>query len=70
MPQYRNKFLEPAHFEHIILNKEGKKKGTFRLKPNRVLWKPVNAERFYSVTLDDFADWIMSPAAEARRGVS
>ncbi len=67
MPVYQNRFQKPKNYTHVILDSEGAKIGTLRLKPNRVLWKPVNEQKYYSVGLDDFIAWITSDDAPTRR---
>jgi hypothetical protein len=67
MPAYRNQFSRPEYLDHEIQNCAGQRIGTIRVKPVSVLWKPVNAPKFYSVSLDKFAEWIMDPATAASR---
>jgi hypothetical protein len=67
MSVYINEFVKPAHFEHEIQATAGGKIGVFRLKPNRVLWKPKGQRQFFSVPLTAFIDWIASPKTEATR---
>ena len=66
MPSYKNKFAGPDHYEHVILNDEGKKLGTLRVKPSGVLWKPVDKQKFFSVTLEQFTAWIADAATRAK----
>jgi len=67
MPEYSKQFIEPDFWEHSIAELDGSKVGTLRIKPNRVLWKPANAKKFYSVSLDKFAQWVTGEESGARR---
>jgi hypothetical protein len=70
MPAYKNQFVRPDHHEHEILSSTGSKIGTIRLKPNRVLWKPVGAGKFFGVSLDKFKEWIIADETGARKSKS
>ncbi len=67
MPSYNNQFTSPAYIEETINDSAGKVIGKIRIKPSSVLWKPKNQQKFYSVSLDQFADWITNPATKAGR---
>jgi len=67
MPNYRNQFSRPTRVDHEILGASGKKIGILRVKPSGVLWKPVNQQKFYSVSLDQFTTWITSSVSGAQR---
>ena len=67
MPKYKNQFIAPAYFEETIIDEGGNTIGTIRVKPSSVLWKPGGQRQFYTVSLNQFADWIISPTAKARR---
>ena len=72
MPKYTNEFARPGHYEHEIQGNAGGQNGSgkigvFRLKPNRVLWKPKGQQQFFSVSLDDFVAWITNPATATTR---
>jgi len=68
MPEYSREFIEPDNWEHSIRERDnGGKVGTLRIKPNGVLWKPVNAKKFYAVSLDKFAEWITSKESGSKR---
>lgn len=58
VPKYVNKFKSPVFREETIVNPSGKKVGDIRIKPSGILWKPKGQQRYYSVGLDDFIDWI------------
>ena len=58
MPGYNNKFFESTYYDHIILDPEGKRVGTLRVKPSGVLWKAKGKQKFSGVTLDEFSEWI------------
>ena len=66
MPAYKNEFGRPAHYDHEILCATGKL-GTLRVKPGGLLWKPKGQQKFYSVSLEQFKEWITNPATGARR---
>lgn len=66
MPEYRNRFASPQFIEEKIIGREGTI-GIVRIKPSSILWKPKGEQKFYCVTLDRFADWIMSPTCGAQR---
>ncbi len=65
MPRYKNQFQRPTHQDHHIRDANNKKIGTLRVKPTGVAWKPANKQKFYSVSLDDFTDWITKPSTGA-----
>jgi len=67
MPSYNNTFQSPKFYEEKILDESGELIGTIRVKPSGVLWKPKNARKYFSVTLDKFTEWITSEAANARK---
>jgi hypothetical protein len=68
MPTYTKQFARPEYQDHDIQkNSSGQKIGTIRVKPVSVLWKPANAPKFYSVSLEKFAEWIMAPSTGAFR---
>jgi hypothetical protein len=59
MPASVNKFLEPDHYDHQIgAADEGGKVGELRIKPSSILWKPKNGRKYFSVSLEVFAQWI------------
>lgn len=67
MPKYTKQFDRPGHYDHEIQTLNGMVVGTLRVKPVGVLWRPKSKGKFYSVSLDEFTDWIMSKKTEARR---
>lgn len=67
MPPYVNKFEAPQHRTEVILDREDQMVGTIRIKPSGVLWKPVNAQSYYRVSLQNFIDWITDPNTGATR---
>jgi hypothetical protein len=67
MPAYKNKFQEPEYVEHKIQTSSGTLVGVLRVKPSTILWKPANARRFYSKSLDHFAEWMTAKATGARK---
>ena len=67
MPEYRNSFRAPAYYEEVIINEENSVVGTIRIKPSSVLWKPRNAQKYFSVKLDKFTDWITDPDTKASK---
>jgi hypothetical protein len=58
MPKYDGRLQAPAHLDQVFLHRNGKVKGTIRLKPGRVLWSVNRGKSWYSVSLRDFAAWI------------
>jgi hypothetical protein len=70
MPEYANRFASPTFFEETILDREGGVVGIIRIKPSSVLWKPRGEHKYYSVSLERFADWITSGSCDARRTTS
>jgi len=54
MPKYSNRFQESAYYEHVIVDEDGSRVGTIRIKPVSVLWKPKNKQNFYKVKLERF----------------
>lgn len=67
MPKYANQFARPQYYEHEIVDEKGKKIGTVRIKPGSVQWKPANAQKFYGVSLDRFAQWMKDPSTGANQ---
>lgn len=65
MPKYLNRFVEPDYIERKIASSDGSLRGTLRIKPSSVLWKPAGAHKFHAVPLDTFERWITT-AADAR----
>ena len=57
MPSYVNSFASPKYIEETIVNKSGVV-GVIRIKPSGVLWKPKGSQKFYSVSLAKFTEWI------------
>jgi hypothetical protein len=62
---YRYRFSELTYFDYEIEDLDGRKVGTLRVKPSRLLWKPANAQDFYSISLDSFAEWVTDPETKA-----
>ena len=60
MPAYTYSFTTPEYIEQEIVDAKGNKVGTIRLRPSGVLWRPAGTNKFHSVSLQDFTDWIMS----------
>ena len=59
MPSSTNKFVAPISYDHIIANAEdGSKVGEIRIKPSSVLWKPKGGQKYHSVSMTKFAEWI------------
>jgi hypothetical protein len=67
MPTYTKQFASPVYQDHEIQASSGQKIGTMRVKPVSVLWKPANAPKFYSVSLEKFTEWIMASSTGAYR---
>jgi len=65
MPKYNNSFTAPSHIEETVVDKNDKIVGTIRVKPSSVLWKPKGQQRFFCVSLADFAAWITNPTTGA-----
>ena len=60
MPKSTNKFLEAVCYDHVVVSADDNSKiGELRIKPSSVLWKPKSAQKYHSVSLDDFAEWIV-----------
>jgi hypothetical protein len=60
MPPSKYKFLEPVSYDHLIgESPSGGKIGEIRIKPSSLLWKPKGQQKYYSASLDDFAEWIV-----------
>jgi hypothetical protein len=66
MPSYVNHFDTAEYREETIKNDAGIV-GTIRIKPSGVLWKPVNAREFFSVSLEKFAAWMSDPSTDAKK---
>jgi hypothetical protein len=51
-----NNSFRPRKFEDFeIINATGKVVGNLRVKPNSLLWAPLDAKVWYRVDIDDFA---------------
>lgn len=70
MPKYNNRFKSPTYLEETIEDENGTIVGSIRVKPSSILWRPVNAQKFYAITLDEFARWITDPNTGANRTAS
>jgi len=70
MPAYKNQFSRPKYYDHGILDERGNKIGTLRVKPTGVLWKPKNAQKFHSVSLKNFIEWITDKKTSGSRPTS
>ena len=57
----KNSFGSPKYVDHVINNSDRAKKGTLRVKPSGVAWKPAGKQRFHAVSLDQFTSWITDP---------
>ncbi len=66
MPKYNNSFRSPSYIEETIENENGMV-GTIRIKPSSVLWKPKGAQKFFSVPLSRFTEWIQGQDAKASK---
>ena len=59
MPGSTNAFDAPESYDHTIYKKEPwGKLGELRIKPSSILWKPKGAQKYFSATLEEFAEWI------------
>ena len=67
MPEYKNRFASPKFIQETILDKNGNKKGDVRIKPSSIKWKPRGEHKYYSVSIECFAEWIISPSSGAQR---
>lgn len=68
MPAYKYSFVTPGYHDLTIHNdKEERLLGVLRVKPSTLLWKPNGAEKFYSISMDEFAKWIMSRESASTR---
>ena len=67
MPVYKNSFRAPAHYEETIIDEHGTVVGTIRVKPSSILWKPSHAQKYYSMSLQKFTEWITDPDTKARK---
>jgi hypothetical protein len=67
MGRKKNVFKVPPYLEQSILGGNGRPVGTIRLKPDSVGWKPRGTSTFYTVGLDQFADWIRDSETKAKK---
>ena len=67
MPVYKNSFRAPAYFEETIIDEEDSVIGTIRVKPSSILWKPKNAQKYYSINLQKFTEWITDSDTKAKK---
>ena len=63
----KNEFAGPNFIQETIITQEGSKIGVIRIKPSTVLWKPSWEQKFYSISLDSFVEWITRPETGAAR---
>jgi hypothetical protein len=67
MPGSVNSFGEPESYDHTIYEKATSKKiGELRVKPSSVLWKPRGAHKYFSASLDEFAEWMKDKKTVAK----
>ena len=66
MPDYKYSFEYPE-YEEFQIRSRLRRIGKLRIKPSTILWKPANGKRFYSVSIDDFTQWIMRPRTGATK---
>jgi hypothetical protein len=67
MPASVNKFSEPDHYDHEFADADtGNKVGTLQVKPSSILWKAKGAHQFYSVSFDDFREWMKNKKLVAK----
>lgn len=57
MPRSNNQFARQDHYDHKILNEDGKVIGHIRVKPSGVLWCPKSSHQWYGLTLEQFANY-------------
>ncbi len=67
MPGYKNYFAFPDHQDFVIKDENGRIVGTLRVKPSGLSWKPKSSQQFYTVSLDQFNDWVTDPQTNAKR---
>ena len=70
MPKYNNSFRSPAFHEETIVDENNTIIGTLRIKPSSILWKAKGAQKFLSVPLEKFTEWISDPDTKARKSSS
>lgn len=61
-----SRFASHKYVEEEILDGNGKKVGTIRIKPSGMLWKPAGKQKFFGVTTATFEAWITDPATGAK----
>ena len=60
MPASVNTFKEPESYDLEIYQKKPRERvGELRVKPSSILWKPKGAQKYSSVSLEKFAEWMM-----------
>lgn len=67
MPKYINRFKDRMFTEETIVDEEGEVVGHLRIKPSGILWKPKGSQKYFSVPLKRFAEWITAPETKAGR---
>jgi hypothetical protein len=67
VPKYKNAFRSPDFREETIIDENNTIIGAVRLKPSSILWKPKGGQKYFSVTLKEFTDWISDPSTKARK---
>jgi hypothetical protein len=59
MPASVNSFKEPESYDHEIYQKNPRERiGELRVKPSSILWKPKGAQKYFSASLKEFAEWM------------
>jgi hypothetical protein len=54
----KNEFYRPQFYDHEIVDDDGKKVGTIRVKPSGVLWAKAGSHDWKGVTLEEFAEYM------------
>ena len=67
MSKSKNQFASPNFIEETISEEDGTKIGVIRIKPSTILWKPSGDQKFYSITLRKFVQWIKRRKTGARK---
>ncbi len=63
MPKCANTFTGTTALDHEIAGPDGKKLGTLRVKPVGLGWKRAHSQKFHSVRLAKFIEWITDSKA-------
>ncbi len=64
IPMSANSFKTKKFVDRTILDENDKVVGHVRVKPSGILWAPANSKVWYTVDLDDFAQFMTTKGSQ------